>query len=79
VEGQVEELRKEKNEVEERTKKYLREKDEAESMAQKRQATIQKLYKEIPEVRIVVEDTMEEKVLKIGEVIKGFQSNIEDL
>ena len=75
----MEELRKEKNEVEERTKKYLREKDEAESMAQKRQATIQKLYKEIPEVRIVVEDTMEEKVLKIGEVIKGFQSNIEDL
>jgi hypothetical protein len=42
-------------------------------MVQKTQAVIQKLYKEMPEVPIVVEATMEEQVLKIGEVIKGFQ------
>jgi hypothetical protein len=48
-------------------------------MAQKTQVVIQKLYKEIPEVPIVVEATMEEKVLKIGEVIKGLCMRIEDL
>jgi phage shock protein A len=72
VEGKVEGVMKEKNEAEERAKKALKEKDEAEIMAQKTQATVQKLYKEILEVPIVVEDTMEEKVLKIGKVIKGF-------
>lgn len=40
---------------------------------------VQKLYKEMLEVPIVVEATMEEQVLKIGEFIKGFQSKIEDL
>jgi hypothetical protein len=35
------------------------------------------LYKEIPEVPLVVEATMEEQVQMIGEVIKGFQSQIE--
>jgi cell fate (sporulation/competence/biofilm development) regulator YmcA (YheA/YmcA/DUF963 family) len=39
---------------------------------QKTQATVQKLYKEIPEVPLVVEATMEEQVQMIGEVIKGF-------
>jgi len=42
-------------------------------------ATIQKLYKEMPQVLIVVEDTMEDNVLNIFKVMKGFQENIEDL
>jgi molecular chaperone DnaK (HSP70) len=79
VEGRVEEVLKNKDEAEERAKKSLKEKDEVESIAQKTQATVQKLYKEIPEVPIVVEATMEEKVLKIGDVIKGFCEQIEDL
>jgi len=37
------------------------------------------LYKEILEVPIVVEATMEEQVLKNCEVIKGFPMRIEDL
>jgi hypothetical protein len=48
-------------------------------MAQKTQAFVQKLYKEMTEISIVVEATMEEQVLNIGEVSKGFQVNIEDL
>jgi hypothetical protein len=42
-----------KSEVEERVKKSLKEKDEVEGIVQKIQATVQKLYKEIPEVPIV--------------------------
>jgi hypothetical protein len=60
-------------------KKYLKEKDKVEGIVQKTQTTVQKLYKAIPEVPIVVEATMEEQVLKIGEVIKGFRVQIEDL
>jgi hypothetical protein len=70
---------KEKIEVEERVKKSLKEKDKAEGIAHKTQEVVQKLYKAIPEVPIVVEDTMEEQVLKIDEVIKGFRVQIEDL
>jgi hypothetical protein len=57
---QVVGVRKENNEAEEMAKKYLKENDEAESMMQKTQAVVKKLYKEIPEVMIVVEATMEE-------------------
>jgi hypothetical protein len=72
VEGRVEEVMKDKNEAKERVNKSLKEKDEDESIVQKTQAVVHKLYKEIPEVPIVVEATMEEQVLKINEVIKGF-------
>jgi len=54
---------KEKNEVEERAKKALKERDEVEIMVQKTQVNVQNLYKEITKVSIVVEATMEEKVL----------------
>jgi seryl-tRNA synthetase len=79
VEGWVKEVLKDKTEVEERVKKSLKEKDEVEAIAQKTQATVQKLYKAIPEVPIVVKATMEEQVLNIGEVIKGFREHIQDL
>jgi hypothetical protein len=79
VEGQVEGLRKENNEAEERARKYVKEKDEVKSMEQKTQAPIQKLHNEMPKVLIVVEATMEEHVLNIGEFIKGFQSKTGDL
>jgi hypothetical protein len=68
----VEEVMKDKNQVEERVNKSIKEKDEAEILAHKTQAVIQKLYKAIMEVLIVVEATMEEQVLKIGKVVKGF-------
>jgi hypothetical protein len=48
-------------------------------MAHKTQVVVHKLYREKLEVSIVVESTMEEQVLKIGEVIKGFRMKIEDL
>jgi hypothetical protein len=41
-------------------------------MANKTQAAVQKLYKAIPKVPLVVEATMEEQVQMIGEFIKGF-------
>jgi len=50
---------KDKNEVKEITDKSQKEKDEAEKMAEKTQAIVQKLCKEIIEVPLVVEDTME--------------------
>jgi hypothetical protein len=48
-------------------------------MVLKTQATIQKLYKEMSKVLIVVEATMEDHVLNIGKVIKEFRLNIQDL
>jgi hypothetical protein len=48
-------------------------------MAQKIEVVIQNLYKEIPEVPLVVEATMEEHVSIIGEVIKYFHRKIENL
>jgi len=48
-------------------------------MAHKKQETIHKLNKEVPIIPLVVEDTMEDKMLNIGKVIKGFRENIEDL
>jgi predicted transcriptional regulator len=65
VEGIVEEVMNNKYEAEERAKKSLKE-----NITHKTQAVFQKLYKSIPEVPIVVECTMEEKVLKIMDVIK---------
>jgi hypothetical protein len=74
VEKIVETTLKLKNEAE----KALKEKDEDEQMVKHIQMAIQKMYKEIPEVPIIVEATMEEHVSNIGEVIKGFRSKIED-
>jgi hypothetical protein len=75
----VEEEIKDKNKFEERVRKSLKEKDEVENIMQKTKETFQKLYKSNPKVPIVVEATMEEQVLKIKEVIKGFRSQIEEL
>jgi translation initiation factor IF-2 len=61
----VEEVLKDKTEAEERVRKSLKEKDEVETIAQKTQEVVQKLYKAIPEVPIVVEATMEEQVLNM--------------
>jgi len=79
VEENVEREMKKKNEAKEKDEKALREKDETEKMAQWIQTVVQNLYKEILEVPIVVEATMEEHVSRIGEVIKGFHTRIEDL
>jgi hypothetical protein len=48
-------------------------------MAQKKQESIQKFYKEILKLPIVIEATMEEQFLKIGEAIKVSFMKIEDL
>jgi seryl-tRNA synthetase len=79
VAKKVERVMKEKNEVEERVETTIKVKEEAKKMAQKTQATIQKMYKEIPKVPLVVEVSMEEQVLRISEVIKGFCIKIEDM
>lgn len=79
IEGRVEEIMKDKNKADKMASKDFKEKDEAKILAQKTQAIVHKLYKAILKVPIVVEATMEEKVLKIGEVIKRFRSQIEDL
>jgi hypothetical protein len=44
----------------------LKEKDEVERLTEKIQVTIQNLFKEVPEVPLVVEATVEEKVSKIS-------------
>jgi hypothetical protein len=49
----------------------IKEKDKANNMMKKTQATFQNLYKVIPEFPLVVEETMEEQVQAISEVIKG--------
>jgi hypothetical protein len=77
-EGWVEEVLKDKNEAKERVRKSLKEKDEAETISKKTQAVVQKLYKAIQKVPIVVEYTMEEQVLNIVKFIKGFRAQIED-
>jgi DNA repair exonuclease SbcCD ATPase subunit len=79
VEDKFERMLKEKSEVEKKAKKSLKEKDDAEKMAQQIQTVVQNLCKEILEVPMVVEDTMEEKVSRIDEVIKGLHTKIEDL
>jgi hypothetical protein len=47
-----------KDEVEERDKMELNEKDKVENMVKKTQASVQKLYKEIPKVPLVFEEIM---------------------
>jgi DNA repair exonuclease SbcCD ATPase subunit len=79
IEGRIEEVMKNNEGDEERAMKSLQEKDEVEAMVQKTQEVVQKLYKEVPEVPLVIEATMEEQLLKIGEVIKGFREKIQDL
>jgi chromosome segregation ATPase len=73
IEGRIEEVMKNKEGAEERAMKALQEKEEVEAMVQKTQAIVQKLYKEVPEVPLVIEATMEEQLSKIGEVMKGFR------
>ena len=52
---------------------------EAKKMAHCIQTVVQKLYKQIQEESIIVEDIMEEHVSNIDEIIKGFCMRIEDL
>jgi chromosome segregation ATPase len=72
VEEKVERMLKEKSEAEEKDEKALKEKDEAEKMAQWIQMVIQNLYKEIPEVPMVVEATMEEQSQESVKSLKDF-------
>jgi hypothetical protein len=75
----VEEVLKDKTEARKGSGNPLRRRMKLKHIVQKTQEVVQKLYKAIPEVPIVVEATMEEQVLNIGEVIKGFRAQIEDL
>jgi hypothetical protein len=79
VEEKFDRMIKEKNEAKEKTEKVLKEKNRAEEMELWIQTVIQKLYKEIPEVPMVVEAIMEEHISRIGEAIKGIFTRIEDL
>jgi hypothetical protein len=53
---------KEKSNVEEKAERILKEKDEVEKQAKRIQHAIQKLYKDILEMLMVVEATLEEQV-----------------
>jgi hypothetical protein len=64
IEGHIEEVLKNNEGVEARALKALQEKEEAEAMVQKTQAIVQKLYKKVPEVPLVIEATMEEQFVK---------------
>jgi uncharacterized protein (DUF3084 family) len=79
VEGKVEKSLNDKYEAEEKATKALKEKEEVKQMAQKVHATIQKLYKEVPEVPMVVEAMVEEQVVNISEAIKGLHMKITEL
>jgi hypothetical protein len=68
----MEEILKTQESAEERETKSQKEKDDADAMVQRTQAVVQKLYKQVPEVPLVVEATMEEQLLKIGDVMKRF-------
>jgi hypothetical protein len=48
-------------------------------LAEKIQVTVQNLFKEVPEVPLVVEAIVEEKVSKISAVIKGLWNKITEL
>ena len=67
---------KEKDEAEQKAERILKEKDEAKQQEERIQRVIQKLYKEIPEVPMVVESTLEEQVSKINELIQDFHTRI---
>jgi hypothetical protein len=60
VEGQVEGEINENNEAKKMARKYLKEKEEDEIMAQETQVSIKNLYKKILGVQIVVDTNMEE-------------------
>jgi hypothetical protein len=65
-----------KDEDESKAAKSLKDKEEAKQMAQKVHTSIQQLYKEVPEVPLVVEAMVEEHVVNISESIKGISMNI---
>jgi len=64
IEGRIEEVVKSNEGLKERAMKELHEKDEVEAMVQKRQVVVQKLYKQVPKVPLVIEATMEEQLVK---------------
>jgi hypothetical protein len=72
LEDKMEEIMKTQESAEERETKSQKEKDDADAMVQRTQVVVQKLYKQVPEVPLVVEATMEEQLLKIGDVMKRF-------
>jgi hypothetical protein len=63
----------------EKVTKSLKEKEEVNRWHKKVHTAIQKLYKEVPEVSMVVEAMVEEQVVNISEAIKGLHMNITEL
>jgi hypothetical protein len=57
-------------------RKHYRKRMKMKPWCKKTQAIVQKLYKEVPEVPLVIEATMEEQLLNIGEFNKGFRDKI---
>jgi hypothetical protein len=57
----------------------LQEKDEAEKKVERVQQAIQKIYREILEIPMVIEATIKEHIYNISEVIKEFCNNIGEL
>jgi hypothetical protein len=80
LEGRMEEIMKTKEGAEEReTKNPKRRRMMQKLWYRRRRPLSNKLYKQVPEVPLVIEATMEEQLLKIGEVMKRFREQIQDL
>jgi hypothetical protein len=56
----------------------LQEKDEAEKNIERVKQSIQKIYREILEIPVVIEATIEEQIKKTSEVIQGFCNRIRE-
>jgi hypothetical protein len=69
----MEEIMRMKEGTEERETKDKRRRMKWKLWYRRHRSTCPKLYKQVPEVPLVIEATMEEQLLKIGEVMKGFR------
>jgi len=76
LEDKMEEISKTQESAEERAMKAQKEKDDADTMVQRTRVVVQKLYKQVPEVPLVIEVTMEEQFLKTGDVMKRFWEQV---
>jgi len=68
----------EKDEAKKKVEMILKEKEEVEQQVERIYRSIQKLYKVILEVTMVVDATLEEHVSKISEFIQGFHTRIRE-
>jgi hypothetical protein len=79
LEGRMEEILKEKKGIEEREMKSQKEKDDSRSYGTEDINHYPTVIQTSTQVPLVIEATMEEQLLNIGEVMKRFREKIKDL